>query len=101
MKENSGAERPGHVAGELGRNSGEVELAAELAMRPHRCSATGMEWTSRRSSRRAGLAGGGEKSSSDAAVPRRSSPRRNGEGRERWGGEMRTAGARGGVVASK
>ena len=36
-----------------------------------------------------------------AAVPRWSSPRRNGEGRWRWRGEMRTARARGGVVASK
>ena len=48
-----------------------------------------------------GLAGDNEESSGEAAIPRRSSPRRNGEGRERWGGEMRTAEARGGVVASK
>jgi len=84
-------------------NSGEVELAAELAMRPHRCSAMEMEWTRGRG-RRGGALGGlawPEESSGDAAVPRRSSPRRNGEGRERWGGEMRTAGARGGVVVSK
>ena len=28
-------------------DSGEVELAAELAMQPHRCSAKEMEWTLR------------------------------------------------------
>jgi len=47
------------------------------------------------------LTGDGEGSSGEAAVPRWSSPRRNGEGRERWGGKMRTAEARGGVVAYK
>ena len=40
----------------ISANSGEVELATELAMRPHRCSAKGKKWTSRRSSRRTGLA---------------------------------------------
>ena len=31
----------------ISANSGEVELAMELAMGPHQCSAKGKKWTSR------------------------------------------------------
>ena len=57
-------------------NSGEVELATELAMQPHRCSAMEMEWTSRRSFGRAGLAEDAVERPEKLAEARRSSLRR-------------------------
>ena len=56
-------------------NSGEVELATELSMRPHQCSAKEKRWTSRRSFGRAGLAGDVVERPGKLAEERRSSPR--------------------------
>ena len=69
----------------ISTNSGEVELATEVAMRPHRCSAKEKE-TSRRSSGRTSLAGDAVERLEELAEARRSSPRTKADAMWRTGG---------------
>jgi hypothetical protein len=67
----------------ISANSDEVELATELAMRPHQCSAKGKKWMSRQTSGWAGLAGDAVERPKKLAEARRSSPRTEAEEMER------------------
>ena len=105
MRRNGGVGRPGHVAGELGRNSGkEGRLRAHNAALPVLDSGQGCDaeveealarllasWLGRR---RRGKLGRSCRFAAELAEDE------GGEERELWV-EMRLAGARGGIVASK
>ena len=105
MRRNGGAERPGHVAGELVRNSDEGEWLGAWQCRLTHARQWPRRWRRGRGSfggAFGGLAWPEAAREAQAKLPFRSGARRGEmEERERWGGEMRTTEARGGVVASK